>query len=153
MYFRNLVINTADGLKVAEPSIEFLKDCEAKGIDVEAVIADWAFKHPGSVLLKPTETSKSRVFRAAWKLKPDNSGIEIDMTKARVIAHDKRRARREALLAPHDKLATSPVTAIKNKANADKQSILDADAPIQVAIDAATTPEQMEQILINYQAV
>lgn len=89
--------------------------------------------------------------RNAWK--KSGNLVVVDMVSAKSIAHDKRRARREKLLEPLDKLATSPNNSIKNKAMTDKQAVLDADAPVQIAIDAATTPEQLKQILVSYSAV
>lgn len=152
---RAFVHNWGDVTLISFPSYERVEELMASGMtQEEAVAAIQQEDCPGSTAIKPTRLPWQHMWaRPAWKLNADNSGMDVDMVKCKALAHDLRRARRDVLLAPHDKLATSPIAAIRNKANADKQAILDADAPIQVAIDAASTPEQMEQVLINYQAV
>ena len=71
--------------------------------------------------------------------------ITIDMTKAKKIAHDKRRAARSAEFAPLDIKATIPAEA--QAAEAARQVIRDKYATMQTAIDYATTVEQIKSAM------
>lgn len=68
--------------------------------------------------------------------------ITINIDKAKAVAHDMRRAARAAEFAPLDIKATIPSEA--SAAEAARQFIRDKYANIQVAIDAATTPEAIK---------
>lgn len=94
---------------------------------------------------------QDKIFREAWEI--SGNSVSENLEKARTIAHEKRRAHREKFLEPHDKLATSPIASVKANANAAKQAILDADTPVQTAIDAAGDVDTFKQILVNYGAV
>jgi hypothetical protein len=72
-------------------------------------------------------------------------GIVIDVTKAKAIGHDMRRAARSAEFAPLDIKATIPSEA--SAAEAARQVIRDKYAAIQSGIDAATTPEEIKTAL------
>lgn len=71
--------------------------------------------------------------------------IRINMNKAKNIAHEIRRAKRAAELAPLDIESTIPSMAAK--AEAARQVIRDKYAKMQTAIDAATTPAQLKDII------
>jgi hypothetical protein len=68
--------------------------------------------------------------------------ISIDMTKAKDIAHEKRRADRSAEFAPLDIKATIPSEA--SAAEAARQAVRDKYAAMQDAIDTAVTPEEIK---------
>jgi hypothetical protein len=68
--------------------------------------------------------------------------IAINIDKAKAIAHDKRRAARAAEFAPLDIKATIPSEAAA--AEAARQFIRDKYADIQIAIDAATTVDDIK---------
>jgi len=74
--------------------------------------------------------------------------IRIDITKAKVIAHDMRRAARAVEFAPHDEVIAKriPGTA-EADAEAARQAIRDKYAAVQIAIDAATTPDEIKAAL------
>ncbi len=74
--------------------------------------------------------------------------IRIDITKAKVIAHDMRRAARAVEFAPHDEVIAKriPGTA-EADAEAARQAIRDKYAAVQIAIDAATTPDEIKVAL------
>ena len=74
--------------------------------------------------------------------------IRIDITKAKVIAHDMRRSARTAEFAPHDEVIAKriPGTA-EADAEAARQAIRDKYAAVQIAIDAATTPDEIKAAL------
>ena len=71
--------------------------------------------------------------------------ITIDMTKAKEIAHEKRRAARSAEFAPLDIKATIPSEA--QAAEAARQAIREKYATMQEQMDAAQTPEQLKALL------
>ncbi len=71
--------------------------------------------------------------------------ITIDMTKAKAIAHDKRRQARAEEFAPLDIKATIPAEA--EAAEAARQVVRDKYATMQEQMDAATTPEELKELL------
>jgi hypothetical protein len=68
--------------------------------------------------------------------------ITINITKAKTIAHDKRREARSAEFAPLDIKATIPSEA--TAAEAARQAVRDKYATMQTAIDAATTTDAIK---------
>tara|TARA_R110000765_G_scaffold371933_1_gene462275 strand:+ start:283 stop:513 length:231 start_codon:yes stop_codon:yes gene_type:complete len=71
--------------------------------------------------------------------------ITVDMTKAKVIAHDARRATRNAAFAPLDIKATIP-----HKATAAEEArvvIRTNDAALQVSMDAASTADELKALM------
>ena len=71
--------------------------------------------------------------------------ITINIDKAKIIAHDKRREVRSAEFAPLDIKATIPSEAAA--AEAARQVIRDKYAAMQAAIDSATTTEQIKAVM------
>lgn len=68
--------------------------------------------------------------------------IVINITKAKNIAHDARRAARSAEFAPLDIRATIPSEAAA--AEAARQAVREKYSVMQTAIDAATTPTEIK---------
>lgn len=68
--------------------------------------------------------------------------ITINVTKAKTIAHDKRREARSAEFAPLDIKATIPSEA--TAAEAARQAVRDKYAAMQAAIDAAATTDEIK---------
>lgn len=71
--------------------------------------------------------------------------IIINVTKAKEIAHDKRRAARSAEFAPLDIKATIPSEA--TTAEAARQVIRDKYAIMQTAINAASTIDEIKFVM------
>jgi len=71
--------------------------------------------------------------------------ITVDMTKAKAIAHEKRRQARVEEFAPLDIKATIPTEA--EAAEAARQVVRDKYATMQEQMDAATTPEELKELL------
>lgn len=71
--------------------------------------------------------------------------ITVNIEKAKAIAHEKRRAARDAEFAPLDKLATVP--SMIDEVEAKRQEVRDKYAEIQSKIDAATTVEKLKEVL------
>ena len=68
--------------------------------------------------------------------------ITINIDKAKGIAHDKRREARSAEFAPLDIKATIPSEA--TAAEAARQAVREKYAAMQVAIDSATTVDEIK---------
>jgi len=68
--------------------------------------------------------------------------ITINITKAKTIAHDKRREARSAEFAPLDIKATIPAEA--TAAEAARQAVREKYAAMQTQIDAASTVDEIK---------
>lgn len=68
--------------------------------------------------------------------------ITINIDKAKAIAHEKRKAARDAEFAPLDVKATIP--SLSAQAETEREAVRVKYAAIQAAIDAATTVEQIK---------
>jgi len=92
-----------------------------------------------------------RTFRAAWEAdcSQPNTAITINTSKAREIGHELRRAQRQALLAPLDAEINYAVanSAKVAEIEAQRQTIRNANAVMQTAIDAASKPEAIKAAL------
>lgn len=74
--------------------------------------------------------------------------IRINMDKARVIAHDKRRAMREVEFAPFDSVIAKQIPGKDAAAaEAERQKIRDKYAAMQTAIDAAADADALKAAL------
>jgi len=74
--------------------------------------------------------------------------ITINLDKAKVIAHDKRRAARAEEFKPHDDVIMKQIPGVDAQAaEAARQVIRDKFAALQAAMDATTTVEQLKELL------
>jgi hypothetical protein len=74
--------------------------------------------------------------------------IQINMTKAKAIAHDARRAARSAEFEPHDAIIMKQIPGADSAAaEAARQAIRDKYAALQAQMDAAQTPEQLKALM------
>lgn len=74
--------------------------------------------------------------------------ITINLDKAKSIAHDKRREARAEEFKPHDEVIMKQIPGNDAAvAEAARQEIRDKYADMQVAIDNATTPDELKTIL------
>ena len=71
--------------------------------------------------------------------------ITINITKAKAIAHDVRRAARAEEFKPLDVKATIPSEAAQ--AEIDRQAVRDKYAAMQAAIDAAVAIEEIKEVM------
>lgn len=111
----------------------------------EAAAAVWIKAHPDLYVshAEVTEHPTDRTFRNAWKAGAGK--VDHDIPKCKEIAHAKRRADRAKAFAPLDIEATIP--ALAAQAEEKRRLIRDHDAVKQIAIDAATTVEQLKALL------
>lgn len=73
--------------------------------------------------------------------------IKIDMTKAKAIAHEARRAARAAEFEPFDNAIAKQIPGQVDGAEAERQKIRDKYAALQAQMDAAQTPEQLKSLM------
>ncbi len=73
--------------------------------------------------------------------------ITINIDKAKAIGHDMRRAARAEEFKPYDDAIAKQIPGQTEGAEAARQVIRDKYVAVQVAIDAANTPEQIKLAL------
>ena len=74
--------------------------------------------------------------------------IRVNVEKAKAVAHDMRRAARAAEFAPHDEVIAKRIPgAAEAEAEAARAAIRAKYADMQVAIDAAATPDEIKLAL------
>jgi len=141
MINKRIIWDQDGSISICIPSVECQDiDAEAKKI----VPAGTAYE-----IVDAADIPTDRTFRNAWKHDTSKSAkkVKTDMTVAKTIAHDVRRAEREAAFAPHDKMATVP--ALAADAEAARVVIRDADALKQKAIDAARSEASLKTALLG----
>lgn len=74
-------------------------------------------------------------------------GLIIDVTKAKVIAHELRRAARAEEFKPFDEAIAKQIPGASDGAEAQRQAIREKYAAIQTSINAATTPDEIKAAL------
>lgn len=74
-------------------------------------------------------------------------GIVIDVTKAKAIGHDMRRAARAEEFKPFDEAIAKQIPGAADGAEAQRQAIREKYAAIQTQIDAAATPNEIKVAL------
>lgn len=75
-------------------------------------------------------------------------GLVIDLTKAKAIGHDIRRAARAEEFKPHDELIAKQIPGVDvQAAEAARQAIREKYAAIQTQINAATTTDEIKAAL------
>ena len=87
-----------------------------------------------------------RTFRGAWVA--NGTAVDVDLNKAKAIAHDKRRAARDEEFEPHDEVIMKQIPGNDATiAEVARQEIRDRYAVMQSAIDAATSAGELKTIL------
>jgi hypothetical protein len=74
-------------------------------------------------------------------------GLVIDLTKAKNIGHDMRRAARAEEFKPYDEAIAKQIPGAVEGAETARQAIRDKYAVIQTNIDAAATPDEIKAAL------
>lgn len=90
-----------------------------------------------------------KTFRAAYTDKVPGNQINIDIPKAKEIAHEMRREDRQKKMEPLDKeesfASTSDIR--KNEIRSEKRAILDSNAAVQDAIDGSLDEDELRAVL------
>jgi len=136
-----LFTNTDGSLSVVHPVCNTIGETLTTDVEIEQRAWD---KLPvdaiNPVFVDESVIPTDRTFRNAWE--HGGNSITQNITKAKNIAHDKRREARSAEFAPLDVKATIPSEA--TAAESARQVVRDKYASMQTAIDAATTTEQIK---------
>lgn len=74
-------------------------------------------------------------------------GLIVNVTKAKAIGHDMRRAARAEEFKPFDEAIAKQIPGAVDGAETERQVIRDKYAAIQVEIDAAETPDEIKAAL------
>jgi len=74
-------------------------------------------------------------------------GLVIDLTKAKNIGHDMRRAARAEEFKPYDEAIAKQIPGQVEGAETARQAIREKYAAIQTQIDAAATPDEIKAAL------
>ena len=87
----------------------------------------------------------TRLHRSAWRIVAGE--VVTDLPLAKLIAHDKRRVKRELLFAPHDTIIAKQIPS-QNAALAEnhRKVIRADDAILQTAIDGVTTETELLEL-------
>jgi len=134
---RIIYTNNEGGVSVIHPTGELsIEEVAAKdvppGVDYEIVEDD--------------AIPSDRTFRGAWTA--NGAAVEVDLSAAKLIGHDMRRAARAAEFAPHDDIIAKQIPGMDaTVAEAARQAIRDKYATMQDDIDAAVTPEEIKAAL------
>ena len=76
--------------------------------------------------------------------------VKIDLPKAKLVAHDIRRADRSKQLEPHDLAIAAQIPGTDVVAEeAARQAIRDANAIVQTDIESATDEATLKQVLVD----
>lgn len=74
--------------------------------------------------------------------------IKINIDKAKAVAHEVRRAKRAEEFAPLDEVIAKQIPGKSaTEAEAERQAIRDADAALQVKINAAKTADAIKALI------
>jgi hypothetical protein len=74
--------------------------------------------------------------------------IQINMNKAKEIAHEARRTARAKEFEPHDEVIMKQIPGVDAQAaEATRQEIRDKYVALQTQMDAAQTPEQLKSLM------
>jgi len=74
--------------------------------------------------------------------------ITINLDKAKLIAHDRRRAARAEEFKPHDDVIMKQIPGVDAQAaEAARQVIRDKYAALQTAMDATTSVDELKELL------
>ena len=127
---------TATGVAITTPTGELPIEQVAQQVAPDGIYA----------IVTADQIPSDRTFRAAWVYSPD--GIEIDLARAKAIAHDIRRRRRADELAPHDRVISLRIPgASADQAEAARAAIRERYSIMQTAIDAAKTVDAIHAAL------
>lgn len=134
---RIIYSNEDGGISVVIPSAELsIEEIALKDVPPGAF-----FK-----IVEDEDIPSDRTFRAAWVLL--DGAVKHDIHKCKAIAHDMRRAMRATEFAPHDDVIAKQIPGIDpSAAEAARQEIRLKYVAMQIAIDSATSPEEIKAAL------
>lgn len=129
--------NKSGGVSVVIPTGE---------LSIEEVAAKDVPEGVAYEIIEDDAIPADRTFRGAWVA--NGAAIEVDLSKAKEIAHDVRRAKRAEEFAPLDEVIAKQIPGNDPaQVEAERQAIRDKYATVQNQIDAAATPEEIKSAL------
>ncbi len=149
--------NGKGGAAVTTPTPEFIRKHGGEDAAISALLAK-RFDGVATQVVEQSEVPSDRTFREAWEV---GEGVEVSMPKARAIHMQRIRAERngrfkalDAEFAKQDALArygndTNAATKAA-EAEAKRQALRDIPQRVQPGVDAATTPEELKAVTIDY---
>jgi len=131
--------NDEGGVSIIIPAAE----C---GLTIEEIAAKDVPSGKEYEIVDVSEISSDRTFRDAWE--KEGKSIITNLTKAKSIAHEKRRIARTAEFAPYDEVIMKQIPGKDSQvAEAERQKIRDKYALLQQQMDAAQTVEELKALL------
>lgn len=134
---KRIIYSTADG------GIAIVVPAPNTGLTIEQIAAKDCPPGASFDIVDATSVPADRTFRNAWK--KSGKAVQTDIPKAKLIAHDVRRAKRAEEFAPLDIEATIPAKAAQ--AEAARQAIRAKYDTMQTAIDGATTEAALKALI------
>ena len=132
----HIIHPTADGVAITTPTGEVPIEQVAQQVAPDGIYA----------IVTADQIPSDTTFRGAW-VYADGS-IEIDLDRAKAIGHDLRRKQRNAAFAPLDDLIAKQIPGVDfAEVEAKRQAIRDQYADVQVAINAAESPDEIKTAL------
>ena len=113
----------------------------------DAAVEETAEKMAGGreyKIMASRELPPDREFMPAWEL---GDAITINIQKAKLIGHDKRRKARELEFEPYDDAIAKQIPNVKDVAEEKRIQIRAKYADIQEKIDSASSVEEIKQAL------
>jgi hypothetical protein len=102
---------------------------------------------PKSVTSYEVPSQPDKLFREAWKINVGN--LEVDLTLAKDIAHEKRRAKRVKDFEPYDAIITLNIPGQDAvAAEAARVTIRNWDSALQISIEGSTTVEELKALMV-----
>lgn len=122
----------------------------APGMATNDVVKDIPVDAIHSEVVDDSTLPGDRIFRNAWTKASVGQPVVEDLPKAREIAHNRRRARRDADFAPHDEVFAKQVPGSDfDGAEAARVAIRAEDDARQIAIDAAANPTALKALMAS----
>ena len=133
---------TECGLTTSQIAAEIIPDgCKYEIIDADK-LDEWINVGVGSTAVQ----FSGSITQFDW----DTGVSTYNMTKAKLIAHRKRRNRRYSEFAPHDSVISKGIPGTTESAEVSRTSIRTKYATMQTEIDSASTVDELYVILEKY---
>ena len=101
----------------------------------------------GAAYIEVTTFPEDRAFRGAWRLL--NGELVTDLPEAKLIAHEKRRAKRDIDFKPFDDIIARQVPGVDTvEAENIRADIRSADAALQLSLEDAVDEVVLRELLL-----
>ena len=132
--------------KNAEGGISIVFPNNNSGLSIEAIAAKDIPTGVAYDIVDVSIVPSNRIFRNAWDI--NSSKVVTDVVKAKVIAHDIRRTKRDEEFAPHDEVIMKQIPGKDLVAAEAARAVIRTKYDnIQIAVDAAITEYELKVAL------